>query len=215
LLNLDHRRSSKLVAVKILRAESSAQSKEVAFYKDVKNHFSNEAAKARLLSLTDNFWEAGINGQHLCLVFEPMAYSALDYLMFTRVVDPEERNYRYTNARVIIKDILMAVYSLHTRGIVHGNLNPNNILADLYLEPPQNLRTFVDYDLNQISEHDRTVPVERYDGLDDDWAPKRLCLSEPLWDIKEDLTVETPRMRLADSGAGEPVFTNASSALLA
>jgi serine/threonine protein kinase len=54
------------VALKILRTDSSEESKEPATARLSHKH---------IVALIDHFWHDGSNGRHLCLVFEPMGPS--------------------------------------------------------------------------------------------------------------------------------------------
>jgi serine/threonine protein kinase len=148
----EHRRSSRLVAIKILRADESTKSDEVTFHQDFQARCLDENAKVLLVSPIDNFWEAGIDGQHQCLVFEPMAYDAWDCISFTPRDDPQELKFRHANARVITRDLLLALHSLHSCGIVHGYPSVCNMLADFESDPTQKIRTLVHADLGQVAD---------------------------------------------------------------
>lgn len=202
LLTLACNRPSNLVAIKILRADKSVEKpNELAFHEEIRARCTNEVAKARLVMPINDFWEDGVSGRHQCLVFEPTAYDAWNYIMSTRRGDPQERNFRYANARVIMRDLLLAMHSLHSCGIVHGNPSAHNMLAEFESEPPRNM-ALIHEELERMTDADFSKPMRPPDSLRGYWAPTRSCLPLPLWDLSAKWISKAPKMRLADLSTG-------------
>ncbi|KAF2963603.1 hypothetical protein GQX73_g9961 [Xylaria multiplex] len=81
-------------------------------------------------------------------------------------------------ARAILKQSLEALAFLHENGIAHGDFHPGNILFSLNnidSETEDLLRQDESADADSIS-----PPVQRLDGKEDRWAPRYLCVGQPL-----------------------------------
>jgi serine/threonine protein kinase len=106
-------------------------------------------------------------------------------------------------AKTILKHTLSGLAFLHKHGIVHGDVQPGNLL-------------FAISDLRSISEErlhqDQTKiskPLCRRDGKFDPWGPKYLALGQPLYkyvDLGPNMTI-----KLSDLGSGkylDPIVTS-------
>lgn len=81
-------------------------------------------------------------------------------------------------AKSILKQSLEALAFLHRNGIAHGDFQPGNILftlKDLNSTPEEVLRQEENVEAESIS-----PPVQRLDGKQDKWAPRYLCVAQPL-----------------------------------
>ncbi|GLB04290.1 hypothetical protein AtubIFM57258_010007 [Aspergillus tubingensis] len=81
-------------------------------------------------------------------------------------------------AKSILKQSLEALAFLHRNGIAHGDFQPGNVLftlKDLNSTPEEVLRQEENVEAESIS-----PPVQRLDGKQDKWAPRYLCVAQPL-----------------------------------
>ena len=81
-------------------------------------------------------------------------------------------------AKSILKQSLQALAFLHENGIAHGDFQPGNILfalSNIESEPEDVLRQEENAQTRSIS-----PPVQRLDGKLDKWAPRYLCIAQPL-----------------------------------
>jgi non-specific serine/threonine protein kinase len=102
-------------------------------------------------------------------------------------------------AKSILKQALQALEHLYANGIAHGDFQPGNMLFDLG-------------DINSISEdvlvqhedeESRSIspPVKRRDGKQDKWAPRYLCVAQPLAGFTHH--GEGFKIKLTDMGGGK------------
>lgn len=190
----------KYVAVKVMMARYSS------------DHVSPELRIASLLSQTStrphvilplhHFDETGPNGSHKCLVYEPMGVavaSGIDQLPAYRRVRKrlgEDRRYPKWMVKRILKDILIGLFTLHQHKIVHGDLQPGNLLFKIH-----SLQTADEIQLTQTV-GDTTEFLERLDGNIDRWAPSYVAQAQPLSDFTN--FTETMQVNVCDLGAGKP-----------
>ncbi|KAL4778592.1 serine protein kinase [Aspergillus varians] len=126
------------VALKILKADASMNSKELAilFHLSVTN--LDHPGKGHVLELLDHFNHDGPNGTHLCLVL-PLMVS--DGQGMTVNWKPHQASY----VRSISRQTLLGLDFPHALGIVHCDLQPANIMvstvesarSETLLEPPE------------------------------------------------------------------------------
>lgn len=72
----DLHRQSRLVAIKVARADSRQVRKELRMYRSL----AESGVDEHVVMPVNTFVEVGPNGEHQCLVFEPMGPSASDVL---------------------------------------------------------------------------------------------------------------------------------------
>ena len=81
-------------------------------------------------------------------------------------------------AKSILKQTLQALAFLHKNGIAHGDFQPGNMLFTLkdiesegedILQQQENMKS-----------QSTSPPIERIDGKKDSWAPRYLCIAQPL-----------------------------------
>jgi non-specific serine/threonine protein kinase len=102
-------------------------------------------------------------------------------------------------AKSILKQSLQALAFLHENGIAHGDFQPGNILFTLNnidSTPEDVLRQEEDIQARLIS-----PPVQRLDGKEDKWAPRYLCVAQPL--VPFTCYTEGFKVKLWDMGGGE------------
>ncbi|KAJ8121270.1 hypothetical protein O1611_g10146 [Lasiodiplodia mahajangana] len=147
------------------------------------HHLNNVPEAANYITqLIDEFEHHGPNGVHKCLVFEPMGPNVNMMVEELPQFKPRRREmkvrYPYWMAKGILKQSLQALVFLHGNGIAHGDFQPGNMLFalnDIDSKPEDELRQREDVQARIIS-----PPVERLDGKQDKWAPRYLCVAQPV-----------------------------------
>lgn len=169
------------VALKILVAEASGQASEVRILRYIAGAAPAEAQR-HVTQLLGEFEHRGPNGTHRCLVFEPMGPSVNTMVEELPQFKPRRREmkvrYPPDMAKSILKQSLQALAFLHSNGVAHGDFQPGNMLftlQDLDSVPENELRQEEDVQTRSIS-----PPVQRLDGKGDGWAPRYLCIAQPL-----------------------------------
>jgi serine/threonine protein kinase len=111
--------------------------------------------------------------------------------------------YRYPiwMARSILRQALLGIDFLHRIGIVHGDLQPGNLLfAATDIQSVEESRlSQEDVDPSSL------VPLERLDGKVDLWAPPYLALNQPIAEFVElDFVEQDPNfvLKISDMGGG-------------
>jgi len=155
-----------------------------------------------ITQLLDEFEHHGPNGIHKCLVFEPMGPSVNTMVEELPQFNPRKwgMKVRYPPqmAKSILKQSLQALAFLHENGIVHGDFQPGNMLFaldDIITEPEDMLWQKGDAQTRSIS-----PPVQRLDGKQDKWAPRYLCVAQPLVPFTN--YTEGFKIKLSDMGGG-------------
>ncbi|KAK3615373.1 hypothetical protein LTR22_027463 [Elasticomyces elasticus] len=107
------------VAMKIISSKASSASKEIAINRSIR---ASNGARSHIVELLDNFNHVGPNGEHDCLVFEPMGPD---------VAACFERSIPYRHCGPICKQLLTALQCLHDLEVAHSDTNPGNLLLSL------------------------------------------------------------------------------------
>ncbi|KAK9769112.1 putative Serine protein kinase [Seiridium cardinale] len=198
-------RNSKYVAIKILVGSSETTS-ELQILRHITQNAPTDGARY-VTQLLDEFEHHGPNGVHRCLVFEPMGPSVNTMVEELPQFKPRKwgMKIRYPPqmAKNILKQSLQALKFLHEQGIAHGDFQPGNIffaLDDIDSKPEVELRQKEDVQAKSIS-----APVQRLDGKQDRWAPRYLCIAEPL--VPSAPCDEGSKIKLGDMG-GAFFFTD-------
>lgn len=155
-----------------------------------------------ITQLLGEFEHRGPNGIHKCLVFEPMGPSVNTMVEELPQFKHRRRGmkirYSPQMAKSILKQSLQALAFLHENGIAHGDFQPGNILfalGDINSEPEDVLRQKGNVQARSIS-----PPVQRLDGKQDKWAPRYLCVAQPLAPFT--YYTEGFKIKLSDMGGG-------------
>ncbi|KAL8933703.1 MAG: hypothetical protein Q9211_005636 [Gyalolechia sp. 1 TL-2023] len=154
------------------------------------HHLSQEigsdSTSAHVITLLDHFYCQGPNGTHLCLVLEPMGASVeamLDELPQNRPNMPKRfgqvSRYPKWMAKRVLTHMLRGIAFLHSKGVMHGDIQPGNLL---FSAPTLDS---VDVEELEDDETGAVVAVERLDKKADKWAPKYLAISDPLVDYTD------------------------------
>ncbi|KAF3481304.1 uncharacterized protein GIQ15_04063 [Arthroderma uncinatum] len=115
---------NRYVAIKIMIANGNSQDCNILRHLgDLKN---NDSAKSLISSMSDEFVVAGPNGEHRCVVTAPASMSLSDAKDASY-----SRLFQLSTARVIAAQLVQAIAFLHSRGIVHADIHPGNILLPL------------------------------------------------------------------------------------
>ncbi|GJJ15346.1 hypothetical protein Clacol_009622 [Clathrus columnatus] len=166
--------NKRYVALKIMMAKESATDTELEMIQFLFQKASSDPRSEHIITPLDTFVHEGPNGKHRCLVFEAMGPSAtvmLDELPGNKPGYYDQRRSRYPKlmAKTILVHTLRGLAFLHGNNIVHGDVQPGNIL----------------FTIKDISDIDDTIPntvapVFRRDGKVDRWAPKKVYLEQTL-----------------------------------
>ncbi|KAL2757766.1 hypothetical protein ACRALDRAFT_1061073 [Sodiomyces alcalophilus JCM 7366] len=190
--------NDRYVALKFLVSDISRPT-EVQILRHIKNLAPVESPK-HITQLLDEFQHHGPNGIHSCLVFEPMGPSVNTMVEELPQFKPRKRgmNVRYPPpmAKSILKQSLLALEFLHDNGIAHGDFQPGNMLFTLHdidSIPEDTIRQEEDVLARSIS-----PPVQRLDGKEDKWAPRYLCMAQPL--VPYTNYAEGFKIKLSDMG---------------
>lgn len=157
-------------------------------------------------NLLNQFIHRGPNGEHLCLVFELLGPSVSDVLWDYR--NPLCRNGGYRNrryplhlARRILRGAALSLTTLHSNGIVYGDIHLKNILFTLRPD----MENIPVEELKQTASED--TELKPLDPNDVGGYPRLLFEPKPLYEyahIEED---RVPLIKAADLGSGEAQST--------
>ncbi|GKZ35375.1 hypothetical protein AbraIFM66950_006003 [Aspergillus brasiliensis] len=100
------------VALKILKADASADSKELAIHRHLAASEFDHPGREHVIELLDHFYHIGPNGTHLCLVFPVMISDAQEMIV---TWTPRQAGYVQT----VSQQILLGLDFLHNSDIVH------------------------------------------------------------------------------------------------
>ncbi|PWY62197.1 kinase-like protein [Aspergillus eucalypticola CBS 122712] len=175
-------KNTRYVALKILVSHQTGSTTEL----DILRHITKAApieAAGHITGLLDEFEHSGPNCVHKCLVFEPMGPSVKRSMVeelpqFKPRMFGMKVRYPPWMAKSILKQSLEALAFLHRNDIAHGDFQPGNILftlKDLNSMPEEVLQQEENVEAESIS-----PPVQRLDGKQDKWAPRYLCVAQPL-----------------------------------
>ncbi|KAJ0158661.1 SRSF protein kinase 2 [Colletotrichum tanaceti] len=195
-------RNHRYVALKILVSKMSDSTTELRILRHIAETARSEAPQ-HVIQLLDDFQLSGPNGTHRVLVFEPMGASVNSMVEELPQFNPRKwgMKVRYPPpmARSILKQSLRAPAFLHRTGISHGDFQPGNLLfsvRDIGSTPEEVLRQAEDARARSVS-----PLVERRDGKQDRWAPRYLCVAQPLGEFTHYTRGFT--VKLSDMGGGQ------------
>ncbi|KAK5938564.1 hypothetical protein PMZ80_008753 [Knufia obscura] len=110
---------NRLVAVKVLTANASRISQEIAVQRFLLRLMSPGSSNL-VTKILDHFVAKGVNGRHLCIVFE-LAGPSLQVLLKDAKIRPD-------HVRKLSRDIAQGVAGLHSSAIAFGDLSTANVL---------------------------------------------------------------------------------------
>ncbi|KAF2795404.1 kinase-like protein [Melanomma pulvis-pyrius CBS 109.77] len=176
----DHRSDTE-VSIKVIRAEHSENNKELRILQFIQENTTQHPGHKYLPKLLDYFYQDGPGGKNLFLVLEllgPPASILFRYLPKSSI----------SSCRQISRQLLLAIDCLHSHGIVHGDINANNILFRL----PDDF----ELDLDDVKKGE----VSRKDGAPLEKGIPRY-LVEPIkmeWEFDHDDLEELDHIQLID-----------------
>lgn len=187
--------------MKILVSKISESTNELRILRHITQVAPTEGLQY-ITQLLDEFEHPGPNGIHKCLVFEPMGPTVNTMVEELPQFKPRKRGmkirYPTQMAKSILKQSLQALVFLHENGIAHGDFQPGNMLfslGEIDSKPEEDLRQPKDVETRSISPR-----VQRIDGKEDKWAPRYLCIAQPLAPFTS--YAEGFRIKLSDMGGG-------------
>jgi serine/threonine protein kinase len=193
-------RIGKPVALKVLAARESPATAELSILEHLARVAPTHAGSKHVITFLDSFRHTGPNGTHLCLVFEVLGATTASMVLELPSNKPLRRGHRpryaMWMAKRILRHTLLGLSFLHQNNIVHGDVQPGNLLF-----VPNLASVEVDKLQQDPSQNGVSTPVKRLDGKLDKWAPRYLLADAPLTefvDLGPGLTV-----KLSDMGAGK------------
>ena len=117
----------RFVALKVVKSAvhyTETALDEIKLLKSVTNSDPNDPLGEKVVKLLDDFRVTGVNGTHVCMVFEVLGNNLLKLII--------RSNYEgipYENVRSITRQVLQGLHYLHTKcNIIHTDIKPENIL---------------------------------------------------------------------------------------
>uniref|UniRef100_T1ILN7 non-specific serine/threonine protein kinase n=1 Tax=Strigamia maritima TaxID=126957 RepID=T1ILN7_STRMM len=108
-------------ALKIVRSDVSVKEASRSEIKMLKS-----ANSIKVVKLLDNFKISGVNGTHICMVFEVLGDNLLKL-----IIESGYKGLPLTKVKSIIRQVLEGLNDLHTKcGIMHTDIKPENVCVN-------------------------------------------------------------------------------------
>ncbi|KZF20039.1 CMGC/SRPK protein kinase [Xylona heveae TC161] len=147
-------RKAGYVAVKVITADASDSNHEASLINSLQNSPSRRGSDI-IAPLVDEFWVAGPNGKHRCIVTPPAQMSLFDAREASTL-----GLFRPNVAQSIVAQLIHGVAFLHSENIVHGDIHLGNILIQF----PEAIDRFSTSDLYERFGEPEPEAVVRIDG---------------------------------------------------
>ncbi|XP_033072839.1 SRSF protein kinase 1 isoform X7 [Trachypithecus francoisi] len=120
----------KFVAMKVVKsAEHYTETAldEIRLLKSVRNSDPNDPNREMVVQLLDDFKISGVNGTHICMVFEVLGHHLLKW-----IIKSSYQGLPLPCVKKIIQQVLQGLDYLHTKcRIIHTDIKPENILLSV------------------------------------------------------------------------------------